>query len=308
MKRLNQIAPSQGATANGTNTRTAESPMLSVAQAASTARVTEAELDLTRAIVALQSLRADGMGKGRPIDVPLVGPYHTFYQQIFVNRPNARAFQIDKTMPLRVKSINDWVVTVHSASSAVHSAEQAHAQGTIDMRSVLACHDALREQRRKFLEAVYQYNCDIAEYAALAAPAGTTAEKFVGMLIPAKGPERIGALPGRPGLPQGAGGLRQLPVGQQQPQAAGGRQLPWGDGWVASSQPPQQLPPQQPSHGVTGDWSGSAGAGSGDQRGTGNAQGNAAWGSTPNGAAASSPNSSRQADQFAQPRYGSVGQ
>jgi hypothetical protein len=275
--------------------------MLSTARAAATARVTEAKLEMERAIVAVQSLRFDVTGPMHPIDVPLVGPYHTFYQQIFASRPNVRAFQIDKTMPLRVRTINDWVVTVHSATSAVHYAEQAHAQGTADMRTVLACHDALREQRRKFLEAVYQYNCDIAEYAALAAPAGTTAEKFVGMLIPAKGPERIGALPGRPALPQGAGGLRQTPAGQQQPQQQGasGRQLPWGDGWVSSSQPPQRLPQQQPSYGATGDWSGSAGAGTGNS------------GAAPpnSGPPNSGTGSGRQADPFAQPgtRYGEVG-
>jgi hypothetical protein len=152
---------------------------------------------------------------------------------------------------------------------------------------------------------VYQYNCDIAEYAALAAPAGTSAEKFAGMLIPAKGPERIGSLPGRPALPQGAGGLRQMPAGQQQ--GANVRQLPWGDGWVASSQQPQRLQtPAQPSYGATGDWQNSAPSN----------QENAAWGSPPSGAGSGSAtsngagaNSNRPADPFAQPssRYGAAG-
>jgi hypothetical protein len=267
--------------------------MLSAARAAASARVTEAELETARARSALQSsLRFQTPGPMRPSDVPLVGPYHTFYEQIFGNRSNVRAFEIDRLMPLRVKTINDWVVTVHSGTGAAHSAEQAHAQGAVDLRTVLACHDAVREHRRKFLEAVYQYNCDIAEYAALASPAGTTAEKYVGMLIPTKGPDRITSLPARPTLPQGTGSPRQLPAGQQQ--TAGGRQLPWGDGWVASQQqqPPQQLrpsqPPAQPSYGATGHWDGSAGAGN-----------NGAV-APPSGGGA---NPNRQADPFEQPRY-----
>jgi hypothetical protein len=290
-KRLEQIVPGRNS---------ADGPMLSAARAAAAARVTEADLDFGEALRALNSTGPQFPAmftdkRGLLFDTPLVGPYHTFYRQIFASRPNPRAEQIDHTLPTRQKSINEWVATVHSTTSAVHYAEQAHAKGEVDMRTVLACHDALREQRRKFLDAVMLYNFEIAEYAALAAPAGTSADKFVGMLIPGKGPERIGSLPGRPALPQGAGGLRQLPAGQQ---GASVRQLPWGDGWVASQQQPQRLQtPAQPSYGATGDWQGSAGAGSGDPRTTA---------LPPSGTGA---NSNRPADPFAQPssRSGEAG-
>lgn len=292
-KRLEQTVPGRNS---------ADGPMLSTARAAAAARVTEADLEFAEAWRALGAMSPQ-FGtmmtdkRGLAFDSPLVGPYHTFYKQIFASRPNPRAQQIDRTLPMRQKSINDWVATVHSATSAVHYAEQSHAKGEVDMRSVLACHDGLREQRRKFLDAVMYYNFEIAEYAALAAPAGTSAEKFTGMLIPAKGPERIGSLPGRPALPQGAGGLRQTPAGQQQ--AAGDRQLKWGDGWMPTTQPQRFQTPPGSSHGATGDWSGSAGAGSGDPRTTTSGAGS-------NGAGA---NSSRPVDPFSQPnsRYGAAG-
>jgi hypothetical protein len=200
LKRFEQIVPSRNS---------AENPMLAAARGAAAARVTEAELEMAKALATLQSTPIDVAVKVNTIDLPLVGPYHTYYSQIFGSRPVTRAHVIDQTLPIRLKAINDWVATVHSGTTAVQYAEQAHAKGEVDLRTVLACHEELRMERRRFLDAVYRYNVDIAEYAALAAPAGTSPEKFASMLIPAKQPERLSALPSRPGLPFDVRGQRQ---------------------------------------------------------------------------------------------------
>ncbi len=212
-KRLEQIVA---------NRNSIESPMLATARGSAAARVTESEIEVTNAWSALARTISswDSAGNYRPADKPLVGPYHTYYNQIFASRPNANAWQIDRAMPLRLKAINDRASTVHSATSAIYYAEQAHAKGEADLQTVLACHDDLRIQRRNFLEAVLQYNLDVAEYAAAAAPAGTSSEKFASMLIPAKPPERVSAVPTRPSLPSST---------------AGQRPLPGSDGWVPSS-------------------------------------------------------------------------
>src|SRR5262245_57141875 len=79
--------------------------------------------------------------------------------------------------------------------SAVHTAEEAHAKGETDMRTVLACHEQLHAQRRALLDAVLDYNLDIAEYAATVAAPGTPNDKFVTMLIHTRQPERLSQVP-----------------------------------------------------------------------------------------------------------------
>ncbi len=81
---------------------------------------------------------------------------------------------------------------------AVHYAEEAHAHGEADIRTVLACHEDLHKQRRDFLNAVYNYNLDVAEYAAIVAAPGTPEDKFVAMLIRPKPADRLSAIPEKP--------------------------------------------------------------------------------------------------------------
>ncbi len=89
---------------------------------------------------------------------------------------------------------------------AVHYAEEAHAHGEADVRTVLACHEDLHERRRDFLNAVYNYNLDVAEYAVTVAAPGTPEDKFVAMLIRPKPADRLSAIPERPaGDPFSAG-------------------------------------------------------------------------------------------------------
>ena len=102
------------------------------------------------------------------------------------------------------------------------------------MRTVLACHDELHRQRRDFLNAVNDYNVEIAEYAATVA-GNAAPDRLVAMLIHVKPDERVSALSGR------TGGAIQLPLPPMQrpmaparileiPRAAARRRLLGTDG------------------------------------------------------------------------------
>jgi len=192
LKRLEAVAPNRNAV---------EGPMLSTARAAAEARVHDAELVLVRA----RELLADSVGTAATAaskddfitgDRPLLGPYNTYFSAIFANRtPPGRMREIDRALPIRLQSVADRTAAVQSAMSAVHTAEEAHAKGEIDMRTVLACHEQLHVQRRALLDAVLDYNLDIAEYAATVAAPGTPNDKFVAMLIHTRQPERLSQVP-----------------------------------------------------------------------------------------------------------------
>jgi hypothetical protein len=192
LKRLEAVAPNRNAV---------EGPMLSTARAAAEARVHDAELVLVRARESL----GDSVTAAVPAasksdfitgDRPLLGPYNTYFSAIFANRtPPGRMREIDRALPIRLQSVADRTAAVQSAMSAVHTAEEAHAKGETDMRTVLACHEQLHVQRRALLDAVLDYNLDIAEYAATVAAPGTPNDKFVAMLIHTRQPERLSQVP-----------------------------------------------------------------------------------------------------------------
>jgi hypothetical protein len=192
LKRLEAVAPNRNAV---------EGPMLSTARAAAEARVHEAELTLVRARGSLADSVTTAVAAADKSDFvtgdrPLLGPYNTYFSAIFANRtPSGRMREIDRALPIRLQSVADRTAAVQSAMSAVHTAEEAHAKGETDMRTVLACHEQLHVQRRALLDAVLDYNLDIAEYAATVASPGTPNDKFVAMLIHTRQPERLSQVP-----------------------------------------------------------------------------------------------------------------
>jgi hypothetical protein len=192
LKRLEAVAPNHNAV---------DGPMLSTARAAAEARVHDAELALVRAHESLAESAAPNLPTGGKPDFitgdrPLLGPYNTYFSAIFASRtPPGRTREIDRSLPIRLQSVADRTAAVQSAMSAVHTAEEAHAKGETDMRTVLACHEQLHAQRRALLDAVLDYNLDIAEYAAAVAAPGTPNDKFVAMLIHTRQPERLSQVP-----------------------------------------------------------------------------------------------------------------
>lgn len=275
LKRLEAVAP---------NRNPVEGPMLSTARAAAEARVHEAELTLVRARESLADTVATAIPASSKSDLitedrPLLGPYNTYFSAIFANRtPSGRMREIDRALPIRLQSVADRTAAVQSAMSAVHTAEEAHAKGETDMRTVLACHEQLHTQRRALLDAVLDYNLDIAEYAATVAAPGTPNDKFISMLIHTRQPERLSQVPTLatdPSAPPSRATLDPTtflgirPNGTSEGPTAGvstgnGRntttpQSQAHDGWVPSNlhslegEPPESPRPPQSSGSATGD-------------------------------------------------------
>lgn len=226
-----------------------EGPILSTARAAAAARVTDAELDLAKAwaAIGIATHNFAVTATYSPTDVPLVAPYNTFYSQIFAGRENERAWEIDRTLPACCRTISDRAAAVQSAASAIHYAEQAHAKSEVDLGTVLSCINDLHNQRREFLNAVLKYNLDVAEYAAAAAPPGTSPEKFVAMLIHSKPTERLSAVPDKAAISTFGSNLSAEPENLR---GAKARQLPppptpGNDGWIPSTLRPIEPEPLQ---------------------------------------------------------------
>jgi len=261
LKRLEAVAPNRSAV---------EGPMLSTARAAAEARVNEAELSVVRArqSLVLSATTAPTIYNSDFItgDRPLLGPYNTYFSAIFANRaPPGRTREIDRALPIRLEALADRTAAVQSAMTAVRAAEEAHAKGEADMRTVLACHEQLHAQRRALLDAVLDYNLDIAEYAASVASPGTPNDKFVAMLIHTRQPERLSQVPtlatdpsatlrGRGGYdPTEFLGIRPNATADGPPRNPTTPQPSARDGWVPSTmhslegEPPDTVRAAQPS-------------------------------------------------------------
>ena len=228
-KRFDVIVPARGAV---------DAPMLSTARAAAAARVNDAQLIVESAQAALMRTAhlSPQAGSYFPTDAPLVGPYQTYFSVLFAGRPSpGRTWQIDRSLPIRLKTINDRTAAVQSAASAVHYAEEAHARGEVDMRTVLACHDELHEQRRlpRCGERLQRRRRRIRRHRCRR----RCADRLVAMLIHIKPADRVSAVPGRP---IGAIQLPAPPNGATSPAVrnpTGGRPTAAAsnDGWVPST-------------------------------------------------------------------------
>jgi hypothetical protein len=168
------------------NTRTPEdAALLATAVATSAARANEARLMLTAAQLEL----ADAIGHAEPklplaTDRPHVGAYRTKYERIFgAGQAPARLRQINRTIPYRAAGIDRRADSVRSAEEAWDSSLAALGRGQADLDSTLASHEALVRERRQFLDAVRDYNFDIAEYALAVGGEHLNEPTIVSMLI-----------------------------------------------------------------------------------------------------------------------------
>lgn len=224
-----------------------DNPMISTARAMATARIDEAQLKVSKSQQTLARIlgASESSTAILPSDRPLVGPYHTQFQAIFANRQApARAREIDTALPILLRIINDHAAAVRSAMDAVHWAEETRARGETDVRTVLACQEDLRRQRRDFLAAVLNYNLEIAEYASAVAAPGTPDEKFVSMLIRPKSADRLSAIPERSTFATPMAPLPSLPSSSSPRELSnsGQRSRTASDGWVPSSVRPLEAP------------------------------------------------------------------
>lgn len=169
-----------------TNERTPEdAALLATAAATAAARANETRLMLTAAQLEL----SDAMGRidaKLPLasDRPHTGAYRTKYERIFgVGHAPARLRQINRTIPLRAAGIDRRADSIRAAEEAWETSLVALGRGQADLVATLASHDALVRERRQFLDAVRDYNFDIAEYALAVGGEGLNEPTIVSMLI-----------------------------------------------------------------------------------------------------------------------------
>jgi hypothetical protein len=185
--RLRQLVPPADATGQA-----AVDPLVDARISSAEARLREAEADVLANQYALaEASRWPASDKlPLPADAPLASGYNTRFDAVYRNvAPPARAVLLDRSLPLRHRSIE---MRAAAATAAAHAAEgdfDAFAEGRADVTIALESIDELARQQRAFIEAVRDYNRDIAEYALSIAPPGLANEKLVGMLIAPAGSE-----------------------------------------------------------------------------------------------------------------------
>ncbi|MEX0939105.1 MAG: hypothetical protein WDZ59_14675 [Pirellulales bacterium] len=140
--------------------------------------VVEAQHDLAerRAIVTSAALPL-------PADRPHAGAYRTYYETIFAGRSGGQARRIHDALTPRLRQIRAGAAAVSAADRWASEAAAAYGERRLELQQVLDAYRALDHHQKAFLDAVLQYNLDIAEYARLVAPQGTDGSQLVTMLI-----------------------------------------------------------------------------------------------------------------------------
>jgi hypothetical protein len=154
--------------------------------AESQARQREAEMKLAATQIDLAERASLPTANRQPLprDLPHVGVYNTSFEKVYAHRtPPARAYLLNRTLPLWRDIIVMRAETVWASQDAYDAAFDAYRKGQLEVDDVFLAIEELRERRSEFIAAVRRYNEEIAEYALTSAPDGTSRETLVGMLI-----------------------------------------------------------------------------------------------------------------------------
>jgi hypothetical protein len=117
-----------------------------------------------------------------PADLPHCGKYETRYDEIFANRADAAAKQLDALLPLKYAELRNQAGLVAEASNWLEQVSKSRDPNS-DGVGLLRAHELLSLRRRSLVDAVHDYNQDIAIYTELAAPNEVGTERLVAMLI-----------------------------------------------------------------------------------------------------------------------------
>ena len=120
-----------------------------------------------------------------PSDRPHVRAYKTRFEEIFSSSvPMERMWLIDRKLPLRLQVINVRASAVQAAEDALDAlTTDSYRAKESDPTSVTAAVEELARQRRAYLEAVCDYNYEIADYALSIAGQEITGRQLVATLI-----------------------------------------------------------------------------------------------------------------------------
>jgi len=175
--------------------------------AESQARQREAEMKLAATQIDLAERASLPTANRQPLprDLPHVGVYNTSFEKVYAHRtPPARAYLLNRTLPLWRDIIVMRAETVWASQDAYDAAFDAYRKGQLEVDDVFLAIEELRERRSEFIAAVRRYNEEIAEYALTSAPDGTSRETLVGMLIKNSNTPKLGraVVPADAGLVQ----------------------------------------------------------------------------------------------------------
>jgi len=163
-----------------------EEARLRTARASSLASLREAEVSVVAAqhdLAALLRLPADGP-LPLPADTPHVGPYRTDFAQLFSNRAApVQARMLDRTLPIRLRAIEQRALAVKAAEEATTATREAHRLGRAGLRDLLACLRDGLQQRQALIASICRYNWEIADYALAVVPSGASPQALVARLI-----------------------------------------------------------------------------------------------------------------------------
>jgi hypothetical protein len=163
-----------------------------------------------------------------PADLPHCGKYETRYDEIFANRPEPAAQQLDDLLPLKYAELRNLAGLVAEASDWLQQVSKSRDPNS-DGVGLLRAHDLLSLRRRALVEAVRDYNQDIAVYTELAAPNEVGTERLVAMLI------RVS----NPGGRRGPSGVQQASANEAASDAGRATQAGGVDAEQAKSSEPQ---------------------------------------------------------------------
>ena len=119
-----------------------------------------------------------------PSDRPHVRVYKTRFEEIFASSaPSERMRLIDRKLPLRMRIINTRASAVQAAEDALGALTDSHREKKAEPASVTAAIAEFARQRRSYLEAVFDYNQEIADYALNIVGQEITGRQLVATLI-----------------------------------------------------------------------------------------------------------------------------
>jgi hypothetical protein len=162
-----------------------ETLALQAARIAAQARLQQARVAATAAQCDLADLTGQSLREPLPLagELPLVGPYQTRFEQLFVNRtPPPGVRRIATAIPLRAELLQTLAAAVAADTDAIKEFATLHREGRVPLDPVLAAHERLQRHRAEFLDAVRIYNEQIAEYA-LAIAGTSNNQTVVAMLV-----------------------------------------------------------------------------------------------------------------------------
>ncbi len=127
--------------------------------------------------------RSDDESLPLPSDLPHCGAYGTRYDEIFAERHSELAGQLNELLSLNYQAIRSRAARMAAANQWLQTVSQTRNPNT-DGRGLLKAFELLTLRRSAFVDAVRDYNVNIASYAEVASPGEVSTGRLLAMLIP----------------------------------------------------------------------------------------------------------------------------